>query len=96
MRSVQCLAIAIALASPAFAQTATDRVKLDVSRAELQTIGQALMEMPYKTAAPVMNTLQQQLGASDQAAAKAAADAKAAAEKKPEEKPAEAAPAEQK
>jgi hypothetical protein len=70
---------------PAFCQTpqANDKVKLEVSRASLQIIGQALMEIPYKTAAPVLNDLQQQLNAAD------AATAKEAAEKgKPEEKPA--------
>ena len=92
MRAVALLAF-VALTSPAFAQAPTDRVKLDVSRAELQIIGQGLMELPYKNAAGVMNTLQQQLNANDQAvaaaAAKAAEEAKA---KKAEDKPSEAAP----
>jgi hypothetical protein len=65
---------------PAYCQTApsTDKVALSVTRDELQIIGQGLMELPYKTAAGVMNDLQIQLRASDDAAAKAAADAKAA------------------
>ena len=95
MRAVALLAF-VALTSTAFAQAPTDRVKLDVSRAELQVIGQALMEMPYKTAAPVMNSLQQQLTANDQAVAAAAKAAEEAKAKKPEEKPAEAVPAEPK
>lgn len=85
----QYLAIACLLATPVFAQTApTDKIKLEVTRAELQIIGQGLMELPYKSVAPVLNDLQAQLNAADQAVAKAAADAKAA-EAKPEDKPAE-------
>jgi hypothetical protein len=64
-------------AGSAIAQTPTDHLKLDVTRAELQIIGQGLMELPYKTSAPVLTILQQQLNAID---AKAAAD-KAAADK---------------
>jgi len=79
MRSVQCLALACLIASPAFAQAPTDKVPLSVTRAELQVIGQGLMELPYKTVAPVLNDLQAQLNAADQAVAKAAADAAAAA-----------------
>lgn len=100
MRSVQCLALAslalIGAALPAFCQSApTDKVALTVTRAELQLIGQGLMELPYKTSAPIMGDLQAQLNAADQAAAKAAADAKAKVEEKPAETPAEtpAAPA---
>lgn len=86
LRSVSLAALTLLLATPAFAQSApTDRVPLTVTRAELQIIGQGLMELPYKTAAGVMNDLQMQLNAADQAAAKAAADAA-----KPMDKPAEA------
>jgi hypothetical protein len=88
MRSVQCIAVVslVALASPASAQALTDKVKLEVTRADLQVIGQGLVELPYKTSAPVLNNLQAQLVATD----KAAADAKAAAEKpKAKEKPAD-------
>lgn len=88
MRSVSLAALAVILASPAFAQAPTDRVPLTVTRAELQIIGQGLMELPYKTSAQVMNDLQAQLNVADQAAAKAAADAA----KPKEEKPAEKAP----
>jgi len=83
MRSVQYAALACLIASPAFAQAPTDKVPLSVTRAELQVIGQGLMELPYKTSAPIMNDLQAQLNAADQAAAKAAADAKVKAEEKP-------------
>lgn len=85
LRSVQCATLALLLTSPAFAQAPTDRVPLSVTRAELQIIGQGLMELPYKTSAQVMNDLQAQLNVADQAAAKAAADAA-----KPTDKPAEA------
>lgn len=93
MRSVSIALASLALlgaAMPAFCQSApTDKVSLTVTRAELQIIGQGLMELPYKTSAPVMNDLQAQLNAADQAAAKAAAEAKAKVEEKPEEKPAQ-------
>lgn len=91
MRTLPCIALAclVAAASPAFAQSApTDHVKIDVTRAELQLIGQGLMELPYKAAAPVLNSLQAQLNAADQAAAKAAA---APATPKPADKPEDAA-----
>ena len=65
-----------------FVQAPTDHVKIDVTRAELQIIGQGLMELPYKTAVPLLNTLQSQLLAAD----KAAADAKATAYIKPADK----------
>ena len=69
MRAVQCLAALslVALASPAFAQAAPSKIKLEVTRAELQVIGQGLMELPYKTSAPVLNVLQAQLAAADKA-----------------------------
>lgn len=91
MRTIPCLAIAclIGSAMPAFCQTAsTDKIKIEITRAELQVIGQALMELPYKTSAPVMVDLQAQLNAAD-AAAKAAADANAAAADKPKDPAAE-------
>src|SRR5580692_1290344 len=89
MRSVQYLALACLLSTSCAAQQPSDRVKLDVTRAELQLIGQGLMELPYKSVAPVLNDLQAQLNAADQAAAKAAADA---AKPKVEEKPIEGNP----
>ena len=78
MRTVQCIALACLIATSAAAQT-PDKVKIEVTRAELQVIGQGLMELPYKTVAPVLNDLQAQVNA---------ADAKAA-EVKPAEKPAD-------
>lgn len=79
-------------ALPAFAQSSpTDRVSLSVTRAELQIIGQGLMELPYKTVAQVMNNLQAQLNAADDAAKKAAADATKPKEEKPAEVPADPA-----
>lgn len=87
MRSVSIALASFALigsAMPAYCQTLpTDKVKIEITRAELQLIGQGLMELPYKTVAPVLNDLQAQLNAADQAAAKAAAE-------KPADKPAEA------
>lgn len=69
MRTVSCFAIACILSSSAAAQTPTDKIKLEVNRAELQIIGQGLMELPYKTSASVLMVLQQQLKAADQATA---------------------------
>lgn len=87
MRSVSialALAALIGAAMPAYCQTLpTDKVKIEITRAELQLIGQGLMELPYKTVAPVLNDLQAQLNAADQSAAKAAADAKVKADEKP-------------
>lgn len=76
MRTIASTALACLVSTAAAAQQPTDKVKLEITRAELQVIGNALMEMPYKTAAPVMIVLQQQLVASDQATAKAAEAAK--------------------
>lgn len=93
MRTVAAIAL-LAVASPAFAQTADEKINISVSRAELQIIGNGLMELPYKQAAPVMVDLQAQLIAWDKAAkdAKDAAEAKAKAEKPadaPADKPAQ-------
>jgi hypothetical protein len=51
------------LAGAAFAQAPTDHVKIDVSRADLQLIGQGIMKLPYETAAPLLVELQDQLQA---------------------------------
>jgi hypothetical protein len=53
----------LALIPAAFAQAPSDHVKIDVTRAELQTIGQGVMKLPYETAAPVLIELQKQLDA---------------------------------
>ncbi|MCC8963761.1 hypothetical protein H8A95_15935 [Bradyrhizobium sp. Pear76] len=84
MRTVSCIALLCLLSTAAFAQTASDRIKLDVSRAELGVIGQGLMELPYKTSAALMNNLQHQLDATDKAA-KDAAEAKAVEPPKPDQ-----------
>ncbi len=86
MRSIACVALAslIGLTMPAYCQSApNDRISLSVTRAELQIIGQGLMELPYKTSSQVLADLQSQINAADQAVAKTAADAKAKAEEKP-------------
>lgn len=91
MRTVSCLALACLIwsAMPAHCQVPPngDKIKLEVTRADLQLIGQGLMELPYKSVVPVLNSLQLQLNAADADAARAAAEAKAA--QKPAEKPAE-------
>lgn len=75
------LAIAFAFATTfAFAAEAVklpDPVTITLSRQALQIVGQGLGELPLKTAAPILNDLQNQLNAAD----KAAQDA---ADKKPE------------
>jgi hypothetical protein len=85
MRAVQfALAslAAIGFAMPAYCQTpvAVEKLKIEVTRAELQIIGQGVMKLPYETAAPVLNSLQAQLNAID---AKAAEGAKPKADEKP-------------
>jgi hypothetical protein len=53
----------LALVPAAFAQAPTAHVKIDVTRAELQAIGQGVMKLPYETAAPLLIELQKQLEA---------------------------------
>ena len=55
--------LTLALVPVAFAQAASDHVKIDVTRADLQTIGQGIMKLPYETAAPLLIELQSQLQA---------------------------------
>jgi hypothetical protein len=45
-----------------------DPIKLTVSRATLQLIGQGVMKLPYEAAAPVLTDLQRQLNDQDAAA----------------------------
>jgi hypothetical protein len=45
--------ITLAFMPTVFAQAPTDHVKIDVTRADLQTIGQGIMKLPYETAAPL-------------------------------------------
>lgn len=70
MRTVQCIALAslATLASPAFAQPATDKIKIEISRAELQAIGNGVMKLPYEIAQPILADLQRQLSEHDAAA----------------------------
>jgi hypothetical protein len=77
--------LTLALVPRVSAQAPTDHVKIDVTRADLQTIGQGIMKLPYETAAPLLIELQKQLEAQTP---KAEAPAPAA---KPEDKPAAAA-----
>jgi hypothetical protein len=56
-------ALALVLVNAAFGQALTDRVKIDVTRADLQAIGQGVMKLPYETAAPLLIELQKQLEA---------------------------------
>jgi len=55
--------LTLALVPAAFAQAPTDHVKIDVTRGDLQTIGQGIMKLPYETAAPLLLELQNQLQA---------------------------------
>ena len=57
------VAVPFAFAGAAFAQAPTDHVKIDVTRADLQAIGQGIMKLPYETAAPLLIELQSQLQA---------------------------------
>jgi hypothetical protein len=77
--------LTLSFTSIAFAQAPTDHVKIDVTRADLQTIGQGIMKLPYETAAPLLIDLQKQIEAQTP---KAEAPATVA---KPEDKPAAAA-----
>jgi hypothetical protein len=58
------------ISSPIHAETASDRVKLDISRAELQVLINGLFELPYKTAAPLLIELKKQLDNQNTAPAK--------------------------
>jgi hypothetical protein len=68
--------LALIIADAALAQTPTDRVKIDVTRADLQAIGQGIMKLPYETAAPLLIELQKQLEAQTLKAGASAAAAK--------------------
>lgn len=62
IRTLSASALLLALATAAHAQS-SDRIKLDLSRAELQSIVRGVMELPYKDAAPILNEFQRQLAA---------------------------------
>lgn len=57
----------------AWSQPAADPVTIKVTRQQLLLIGQGLQELPAKVANPLLNELQAQLNAADEAAAKKAA-----------------------
>jgi hypothetical protein len=55
--------LTLALVPAVLAQAPTDHVKIDVTRADPQLIGQGIMKLPYETAAPLLIELQNQLQA---------------------------------
>ena len=63
LRIALAVSFALIVADAAFAQAPTDRVKIDVTRAELQAIGQGVMKLSYETAAPLLIELQKQIEA---------------------------------
>ncbi|QPF81662.1 hypothetical protein IC762_17710 [Bradyrhizobium genosp. L] len=67
MRRLIIGAALLALAAgSAHAQSApTDKMTIEVTRAELQIIGQGLMELPYKSVAQLMIKLQAQIDAAE-------------------------------
>lgn len=71
--------LTLAFVPAVFAQAPTDHVKIDITRAQLQTIGQGIMKLPYETAVPLLTELQLQLEAQTPKAEAPAA--------KPEDKP---------
>jgi hypothetical protein len=73
--------LALACVPAVYAQSATDHVKIDVTRADLQTIGQGIMKLPYETAAPLLLELQNQLQAQTPKAEAPAAKPEAPAKK---------------
>jgi hypothetical protein len=80
--------LSLALAGSAFAQAPTDHVKIDVTRAELQAIGQGIMKLPYETAAPLLIELQNQLAAQTPKAEALGGTGGIVPAAKPEDKPA--------
>jgi len=76
------VAVLFAFAGAAFAQAPTDHVQIDVTRAELQAIGQGIMKLPYETAAPLLIELQKQIEAQTQRSEAPAAKPGAAASSK--------------
>lgn len=63
LRFALAASFTLALVPAVFAQAPTDHVKVDVTRADLQVIGQGIMKLPYETAAPILIELQKQLEA---------------------------------
>ena len=76
------VAVLFAFAGAAFAQAPTDHVQIDVTRADLQAIGQGIMKLPYETAAPLLIELQKQIEAQTQKSEAPATKPEAAASSK--------------
>lgn len=55
------LSIAAAMITAAAAQQPTDRVRLELSREQIQAIANGIMELPYKQAAPLLNEIARQV-----------------------------------
>ena len=51
----------LALAPPAFAQGIPAEVTLKLSREQVMSIGSGISELPYKTAAPLLQAIQAQI-----------------------------------
>jgi hypothetical protein len=81
------LASSSAFAGPAPALP-SDTVTIVVTRAELQSIAQGVMKLPYEAAAPILNSLQAQLNAADKAKAEKDAPVDHSDASKAEKKPA--------
>lgn len=62
-----------AASTPPPGWTPPNPIQITVTRDMLQTIGAGVMKLPMETAAPIINYLQAQLNAADQASAKQAA-----------------------
>lgn len=71
-----------AASTPPPGWTPPNPIQITVTRDMLQTIGTGVLKLPMETAAPIINHLQEQLNAADQASAKQATDAAAAEVKK--------------
>jgi len=63
--------LTLALVPAVSAQAPTDHIKIEVTRADLQAIGQGVMKLPYETAAPLLIELQKQIEAQTSKAAAA-------------------------
>jgi len=79
---VKLLIAAVAVISSlgsAFAQVPVEQFRVELTAAELQTVGAGLGKLPFEQSAPIINKLNEQLAAINKAKAdKAEADKKAA------------------
>jgi hypothetical protein len=78
--------LTLALVPAVSAQAPTDHIKIEVTRADLQAIGQGVMKLPYETAAPLLIELQKQLEAQTPRAEPAPVPAAAAKPEAPAKK----------